>query len=252
MPIRLHVNIDHVATVRNARGGKFPDPVEAAYVCERAGADGITVHLRLDRRHIVDRDVERLRESVTTLLNLEMATTDEMVAFACRIRPEIVTLVPERIEERTTEGGLDVVGQRAALADVCKRLKDAGMKLSLFVAPEKAQIEAAHAVGAHLIELHTGDYSAASLEDRAMHATKLAEAAAYASELGLEVAAGHGLNRHNVRRIAQIPQVQELNIGHALVSDAIFMGLGDAVRAMRAAMREGIALRSMAERSATG
>lgn len=252
MPIRLHVNIDHVATLRNARGGRYPDPIEAAYVCERAGADGITVHLRLDRRHIVDRDVERLRESVTTLLNLEMATTEEMIAFACRIRPEIVTLVPERIEERTTEGGLDAVGQRAALVEPCKRLKDAGVKLSFFVAPEKAQIEAAHALGADLVELHTGDYSAASAKERPALATKLTEAAAYAAKLGLEVAAGHGLTRHNVGRIAQIPEVQELNIGHALVSDAVFMGLGEAVRAMRAAIREGISLRSMAERGATG
>jgi len=252
MPIRLHVNIDHVATVRNARGGKYPDPVEAAYVCERAGADGITVHLRLDRRHILDRDVERLRESVTTILNVEMTTTDEMIAFACRVRPDVITLVPERIEERTTEGGLDVVGQRSVLVDVSKRLKDAGIRLSFFIAPETAQIDAAHALGADQIELHTGDYSAASHKDRPAHASKLAKAAAYASKLGLDVAAGHGLTRHNVVRIAQIPEIEELNIGHAIVADSMFMGLGEAVRAMRTAVREGTELRAMANPKTTG
>lgn len=252
MPIRLHVNIDHVATVRNARGGKFPDPIEAAYVCERAGADGITVHLRLDRRHIRERDVERLRESVTTILNVELTTTDEMIGFACRVRPDVVTLVPERIEERTTEGGLDVVGQRSVLVDVSKRLKDAGIKLSIFVAPDEAQIEAAHALGADQIELHTGDYCAASPKERPAHVAKLEKAAALAAKLGLDVAAGHGLTRHNVVRIAQIPEIEELNIGHAIVSDAIFMGLGDAVRAMREAVRQGIALRAMANDEVTG
>lgn len=252
MPIRLHVNIDHVATVRNARGGRYPDPVEAAFACERAGADGITLHLRVDRRHIVDRDVERLRESVRTLINLEMAATDEMLGIACRIRPEIVTLVPERAEERTTEGGLDVIGQRAALADACRRIKDAGIRASFFVAPEEPQIEAALAVGAQEVELHTGDYSAAPLEKRADHAAKLARAAAFASKLGLHVAAGHGLTRHNVADISKIPEITELNIGHAIVSDALFMGLEDAVRAMKTAMDRGVLMRPMASRKSTG
>lgn len=249
MPIRLHVNIDHVATVRNARGGRYPDPVEAAFVCERAGAEGITVHLRLDRRHIIDRDIERLRESVSTLINLEMAATEEMIEIACRNRPEIVTLVPERIEERTTEGGLNVVEQRATLEEAARRIRGAGMKLSCFVAPDEAQIEASHALGADLVELHTGDYSAASGELRAEQAAKLARAAAFASGLGLEVAAGHGLTRHNVATIASIPEIVELNIGHAIVSDAIFMGLDAAVREMRAAMDRGVARRPMASKA---
>lgn len=242
MSIRLHVNIDHVATVRNARGGRSPDPLEAAFACERAGADGITVHLRLDRRHIVDRDVERLRESIKTRLNLEMAATDEMVAFACRIRPDIVTLVPERIEERTTEGGLDVAGQKASLLNVCARLRDAGIQVSCFVAPEELQLEAARAIGAQQVELHTGDYSgASSLEERTALAAKIARAANRAAALGLEVAAGHGLSRHNVSAIARIPEIVELNIGHAIVSDAIFMGLDGAVRAMKAAVGRALA-----------
>lgn len=248
MPIRLHVNIDHVATVRNARGGRFPDPVEAAFACERAGADGITVHLRIDRRHIVDRDVERLRESIRTRLNLEMAATEEMVDIACRVRPDIVTLVPERIEERTTEGGLNVVEQRAALQETCRRLRAASIQLSFFVAPDEAQIEAAHALGAHEVELHTGDYSSAPFEKRDSHAASIARAATYASKLGLGVAAGHGLTRHNVAEIAKIPEIAELNIGHAIVSDSIFMGLDAAVREMRAAMDRGIAMRPMATR----
>lgn len=246
MPIRLHVNIDHVATVRNARGGSYPDPIEAAYVCERAGADGITIHLRLDRRHIIDRDVERLRESVTTLINFEIATTEEMLDTACRIRPEIVTLVPERVEERTTEGGLDVVGQRAHLKEVCRRLRGEGLITSLFVAADEKQIEAAQEVGAHEIELHTGDYAAASPDKRASELERLARAAAHASKIGLKVAAGHGLTRHNVVAIAQIPEIIELNIGHALISDAIFMGLDGAVRAMREAIDRGIVMRPMA------
>lgn len=249
MPIRLHVNIDHVATVRNARGGRYPDPVEAAFVCERAGAEGITVHLRIDRRHIIDRDIERLRESVSTLINLEMAATDEMVEIACRNRPEIVTLVPERVEERTTEGGLNVVEQRAALGEVIRRLRDAGIKPSCFVAADEAQIEAAHALGAELVELHTGDYSAAAGDRRIEQAAKIATAATFASRLGLEVAAGHGLTRHNVAAIASIPEIVELNIGHAIVSDAIFMGLDAAVREMRAAMDRGVLLRPMASQA---
>lgn len=252
MPIRLHVNIDHVATVRNARGGQSPDPIEAAFACERAGADGITVHLRIDRRHIIDRDLERLRESVRTWLNLEMAATSEMVDIARRIRPDVVTLVPERIEERTTEGGLDAVGQRASLVETCQKLLDAKLKLSFFVAPDEAQIDAAKALGAHQVELHTGDYSAAREEERPEHAARIAKAARHAVQIGLQVAAGHGLTRYNVPTIAQIPEIEELNIGHAIVSDAIFMGLDGAVRAMRSAMERGVALRPMAGRQAAG
>lgn len=243
MPIRLHVNIDHVATVRNARGSRYPDPVEAAFACERAGADGITAHLREDRRHIVDRDVERLREAVTTLLNLEMAATDEMVAIACRVKPDVVTFVPERREERTTEGGLDVVAHRAAIERACKALRAAGIKPSLFIAPDATQIDASLNAGAAQVELHTGEYCNASRAAHAAELSRLARGAAHAASLGLDVAAGHGLTRHNVVAIAAIPELAELNIGHAIVADAIFMGLDAAVRAMRTAVERGIRMR---------
>lgn len=243
MSIRLHVNIDHVATVRNARGARYPDPVEAAFASERAGAEGITAHLRADRRHIGDRDVERLREAVTTLLNLEMAATDEMIVIAARVKPDVVTFVPERREERTTEGGLDVVANRGALGRACDALRAAGIKPSLFVAPDVTQLDAARDVGAAQVELHTGEYCTLSGAERAAELSRIARAAAHAASLGLEVAAGHSLTRHDVAAVAAIPRIVELNIGHAIVSDAIFMGLDRAVRAMRAAIDEGIRAR---------
>jgi pyridoxine 5-phosphate synthase len=243
MPIRLHINIDHVATLRNARGTRYPDPLEAALVCERAGADGITVHLREDRRHILDRDVERLRETVTTLLNLEMAATTDMLAIALRIRPDVVTLVPERREERTTEGGLSVASQRAAIHAICSKLTDAGIKPSLFIGPDAVQIDACREVGAVQVELHTGSYCDAEGRSREAELSLLMRAAARAHAAGLEVAAGHGLTRHNVASVAAIPELQELNIGHAVIADALFSGLDGAVRDLRVAVDRGVRLR---------
>ncbi|MBM4358659.1 MAG: pyridoxine 5'-phosphate synthase [Deltaproteobacteria bacterium] len=237
MDIRLHINIDHVATLRNARGTRYPDPVFAAQLCEQAGADGITAHLREDRRHIHDDDMLRLRAAVTTLLNMEMAATDEMVAVAVRVKPDVVTLVPERREERTTEGGLDVVGQRPAVAKAIDALVAAGIKVSLFVAADEAQLRLSRELGAQQIELHTGDYchapSATELE-------RLAAGARLAHALGLEVAAGHGLTRHNVVEVAALREITELNIGHAVIGDAVFVGLPQAVRDLRDAVRRGI------------
>ncbi len=241
--IRLHVNIDHVATLRNARGTRYPDPVLAAQVCEQAGADGITLHLREDRRHIRDDDVERMRATVGTLMNLEMAATDEMATIAGRIRPDAVTLVPERREERTTEGGLDVVGSRAQIQKIAGVCRSSGIKLSLFINPDPEQIEASHALGAQQIELHTGVYCDTRGEARRAELARLVGAAHRAAELGLEVAAGHGLTRHNLLEIAAIPPIVELNIGHAVISDAVFMGLDGAVKAFREAVARGIAQR---------
>ncbi len=241
MPIRLHVNIDHVATLRQARGTQYPDPVHAAQVCEDAGADGITLHLREDRRHVVDLDVERMRQAITTTMNLECAATDEMIDIALRVRPDVVTLVPERREERTTEGGLDAVSQRAHLAPRLARLRDAGIKVSLFIAPDDAQIEASVALGVRQVELHTGPYAHARPGvAREVERTLLAKAARSAKDAGLEVAAGHGLTRANVIGVASIPEIEELNIGHAIVSDAVIMGMARAVRGMRAAIRRGV------------
>jgi pyridoxine 5-phosphate synthase len=241
MPIRLHVNIDHVATLRQARGTPYPDPVHAAQICEDAGADGITLHLREDRRHIVDRDVERMREAVHTLMNLECAATDEMVDIALRVRPDVVTLVPERREERTTEGGLDVVNNRAHLQTRIARLREAGIKVSLFIAANEAQVEASHALGAKQVEFHTGPYAHARIGvSREVERTLIVNAARAARAQGLEVAAGHGLTRMNVPGVASIPEIEELNIGHAIISDAVIMGMARAVRAMRAAIRRGI------------
>ena len=238
--IRFHVNIDHVATVRNARGTRYPDPVLAAGLCEAAGADGITAHLREDRRHIRDDDIEALRRKVTTLLNLEMAATPEMLAVAQRVRPDVVTLVPERRQERTTEGGLDVVGS-AAVESVAKGCRDAGIKLSLFIEPEAEQIRRSHAIGARQVEFHTGEYSLApSAAGQQACLARLREGAALAHALGLEVAAGHGLTRENVIAIAAIPEVEELNLGHAVIADAVFYGLDWAVREFRAAIEAGL------------
>lgn len=243
MPIRLHINIDHVATLRNARGTTYPDPLKAAFVCEEAGADGITAHLREDRRHMADRDIERLRETVTTLLNLEMAATDEMIGVAERIKPDVITLVPERREERTTEGGLEVAGALERLGSIVKRARRAGIRVSLFIAPDEAQIRASRQLEVDQIELHTGEYCNTKGAAQQHELERLRKGASLAEELGIAVAAGHGLTRHNVLAIAAIPEIEELNIGHAVVADSVFMGLAYAVQSMRAAIDRGIMLR---------
>jgi pyridoxine 5-phosphate synthase len=235
--ILLGVNIDHVATIRQARGTRYPEPIQAALVAEQAGADAITLHLREDRRHIQDRDVELFRDALQTRMNLESAATPEMVAIACRIRPADCCLVPERREELTTEGGLDVIGQRAQLIDVCAALAEAGVRVSLFIDADPAQIEEAKAVGAPVVEIHTGHYAdAANRIDRARELERVRQAVALGLDLGLQVNAGHGLDYHNVKAIAAIPGVRELNIGHAIVARAIFSGLDRAVRDMKAVM----------------
>lgn len=233
---RLYVNIDHVATVRQARRGTEPDPVAAATLCERAGADGITAHLREDRRHIHDADIQQLAATVTTALNLECAATEEMLLLAEALRPAAVTLVPERREEITTEGGLDVMRATDQLREAVGRLKRAGVRTSLFIDPEEAAVRAAHALGSDAIELHTGQYAHAPSDARTLRA--LADAAALASSLGMAVHAGHGLSVRNVGPVAAIPEIEELNIGHALVGRAIFIGLAEAVREIRQAMDE--------------
>ncbi|OQW76675.1 MAG: pyridoxine 5'-phosphate synthase [Proteobacteria bacterium ST_bin13] len=234
--LRLGVNIDHVATVRNARGVGYPDPVRAALVAAAAGADGITAHLREDRRHITDDDIARLMAELTIPLNLEMAATDEMLGIALAHRPHAACIVPEKREERTTEGGLDAAGMHNHLAPMVRELKGANIRVSLFVEPDPRQIEAALRLGVPVIELHTGAYAELTDEARAAELRRLQDAAALAVKNGIEVHAGHGLTLDNVAPIAAIPQVKELNIGHALIADAIFMGLGGAVTAMRAAM----------------
>jgi len=243
MPIRLHINIDHVATVRNARGSRYPDPVEAAFICERWGADGITAHLREDRRHMTDRDIERLRESIHTVLNLEMAATDEMIGIAERIKPDVITLVPERREERTTEGGLDVVGQLARIRSVVERARKAGIRVSLFIAPEAAQVRASKELAVDQIELHTGEYCNALGAEQVRELERLRNAAELGASLDLDIAAGHGLTRFNTPAVAEIEHIDELNIGHSVISDAIFAGLGQAVTDMRDAVLRGLALR---------
>ena len=232
--MRLH-SVDHVATLRNARGTAYPDPVEAARVCMQAGADGITAHLREDRRHIVDDDVARLRAVLTQTFNLEMAATEEMVAVARSVRPDVVTFVPERREERTTEGGLDVIGGGATLAARVRELLDAGIKVSLFIAAEAAQIEASKALGVQQIELHTGEYAHAFPARAESELARLAAGAELGRRLGLEVAAGHGLTLANVGDLVKIREIEELNIGHAVIADAVFMSLSGAVRAMHLA-----------------
>jgi pyridoxine 5-phosphate synthase len=241
--MRLHINIDHVATLRNQRDVAYPSPVLAAELCELSGADGITAHLREDRRHIRDADIDALRASVSTLLNLEMAATDEMCAVAERMRPDVVTLVPERREERTTEGGLDVVKGRAHLAPLIARLVRAGIKVSLFIEADTAQIRASRELGVQQIELHTGHYSEARRGERAPLLERLREGARLGHELGLEVAAGHGLTRANVIDVAALPYIEELNIGHSVVADAVLVGLPQAVRDLRAAIDRGLSLR---------
>jgi pyridoxine 5-phosphate synthase len=240
MAVRLHINVDHVATIRNARGTPYPDPCFAAQICEQGGADGITAHLREDRRHIRDEDVDRLRRVVHSLLNLEMAATDEMIAIAQRVRPEVITLVPERREEQTTEGGLDVHGQGEAVTKAITMAKEHGIKTSLFIAAEIADVEASHALGVEQIELHTGDYCHDPSRGQLLRLRKAAERAA---ELGLDVAAGHGLTRQNVVAVSAIGAIEELNIGHAVISDAVLMGMSNAVRAFRQAIDRGVARR---------
>lgn len=231
--IRLGVNVDHVATVRQARRINVPDPVEAALLAEEAGAEGITVHLREDRRHIQERDVELLRARVTTKLNLEMAAQPAMVAFAEKIRPDDACFVPEKREELTTEGGLDVVAQKAKVAQAVKRLQDKGIQVSLFVDPVKAQIESAREVGAHGIEIHTGIYCNTVGAAREKELQAVIASARLARSLGLEVHGGHGLNLDNVLPIARIPEIVELNIGHSIVARAIIVGIAQAVREMK-------------------
>jgi pyridoxine 5-phosphate synthase len=241
--IRLGVNVDHVATVRNARGGRLPDPIRAAEIAIAAGADGITAHLREDRRHIVDDDIARLKARIQKPLNLEMAATAEMVGIAVNVRPHAACIVPERREERTTEGGLDAAGQRSALVDVVRQLSAAGIRVSLFIAPEPAQIDAAAALGAPVIEIHTGAWCEALAAGNAAGAQaefdRITRGAALAKRAGLEVHAGHGLDYVTAERIAALPEIAELNIGHFLIGEAIFDGLGDSVRKMRAAIDRG-------------
>ncbi|MEO7563797.1 MAG: pyridoxine 5'-phosphate synthase [Sphingomicrobium sp.] len=234
--LRLGVNIDHVATIRNARGGDFPDPVRAAIAAAEAGADGITAHLREDRRHITDRDIDRLMAEIDVPLNLEMAATEEMLGIALRHRPNAACIVPEKREERTTEGGLDVAGQYEALRPFVERLSEVGIRVSLFIEPSTAQVDAALRLGAPVVEYHTGRYAHSSGEEQVAEAKRIADAAALAAKNGIEPHAGHGLTYDNVAPIAAIPQLAELNIGHFLVGEAIFTGLGDSVRRMRALM----------------
>lgn len=241
--IKLGVNIDHVATLRQARRTRYPDPVQAAFEAEQAGADAITLHLREDRRHIQERDVEILRQTITTRLNLEMAVAEDIVSFACRIRPHDCCLVPERREELTTEGGLDVAGQKARIAEVCRRLAEAGIRVSLFVDPDPAQVEAAAEVGAPVIEIHTGRYADAEAGAWREELARIERAVALGRECGLQVNAGHGLHYHNVQAIAAIPGIAELNIGHAIVARALFVGMREAVREMKRLMREAAATR---------
>lgn len=237
--ILLGVNIDHIATLRNARGTTYPDPVQAAFVAEQAGADGITIHLREDRRHITDRDLMLISQTVQTRLNLEMAVTEEMIEIACQTQPDFCCLVPEKRQEVTTEGGLDVVGNEEKIADAIKRLALAGIKVSLFIDPDHEQINAADRVGAPFIEIHTGAYADAEDElAQEKEFVRIRDAVTYAASKGLKVNAGHGLHYHNVQRIAALPELYELNIGHAIMGRAVFSGLAPAVEEMKRLMRE--------------
>lgn len=233
----LGVNVDHVATLRQARGTTYPDPVEAALAAERAGADSITVHLREDRRHIQDHDLPRLAERMTTRMNLEMAVTDEMIGIALATKPADCCLVPEKREELTTEGGLDVVGGGRRVVEACRRLRDAGIRVSLFIDPDTAQLTAAAEAGAAVIELHTGTFADAPDETRDAERARIATAATFGTGLGLSVHAGHGLNYDNVGDIASIPEILELNIGHGIVARSVFVGVEAAVTEMKACMR---------------
>jgi pyridoxine 5-phosphate synthase len=247
--LRLGVNIDHVATIRNARGGRHPDPVRAAKLAIAAGADGITAHLREDRRHISDDDIARLKAEIAKPLNLEMAATAEMIAIALRTRPHAACLVPERRAERTTEGGLDAAGGRPELAGKIAALRDAGIRVSLFIAADRAQIEAAAAMAAPVIEIHTGAWCHSLFDDNKAAAEaewrRIREGAKLAKSLGLEVHAGHGLDYASAEAIASLPELVELNIGHFLIGEAVFTGLAETVKAMRAAMDRGRAAMAM-------
>ncbi|VAW79332.1 Pyridoxine 5'-phosphate synthase [hydrothermal vent metagenome] len=235
--ILLGVNIDHVATLRQARGTRYPDPVQAAIESEQAGADSITLHLREDRRHIQERDVEMLKDILQTRMNLEMAVTDDMLAIASRIRPADSCLVPERREELTTEGGLDVAGQVERMQDACTQLAEAGVRVSLFIDADPAQVEAARLVGAPCIEIHTGHFADAETPaEVALEYEKVRAAVQLGNDIGLHVNAGHGLHYHNVQSIVALPAVRELNIGHAIIARAVFTGLGSAVREMKQLM----------------
>jgi pyridoxine 5-phosphate synthase len=236
--LRLGVNIDHVATVRNARGGDNPDPVRAAILAQAAGADGITAHLREDRRHISDDDILRLTTALTIPLNLEMAATDEMLAIALKAKPHAACIVPEKREERTTEGGIDCIGQHNRLKPIVAALKDAGIRVSMFIEPDRKQIDAAHTLGAPVVELHTGAYANATGEAREKILKHIHNGAEFGADLGLEIHAGHGLTYDNVKPIAAIPHIRELNIGHFLIGEAVFIGLENSIREMRRLMDE--------------
>jgi pyridoxine 5-phosphate synthase len=242
MKLRLGVNIDHVATIRNARGGPHPDPVRAATLAAHAGADGITAHLREDRRHISDEDIDRLAREIELPLNLEMAATDEMLAIALRHLPHAACIVPEKREERTTEGGIDAAGQHNRLSPFVRQLGEARIRVSLFVEPDRTQLDAAKSLGAPVVELHTGAYCEAAAHGdgkaRDQLLEKLREAASYGASLGLEIHAGHGLGYDTVKPVAAMPEIRELNIGHFLVGEAIFVGLEASIRRMRALMDE--------------
>lgn len=236
--LRLGVNIDHVATIRNARGGAFPDPVRAAKQAAEAGADGITAHLREDRRHISDADIERLAREIDLPLNLEMAATDEMLAIALKHRPHAACIVPEKREERTTEGGIDAAGQHNRLAPLVRALGEARVRVSLFIEADRRQFDAAKSLGAPVVEIHTGAYCDTTGAAREKHLQAIREGAAYGASLGLEIHAGHGLGYDTVGPIAAVPEIRELNIGHFLVGEAIFVGLEASIRRMRELMDE--------------
>ncbi|MFZ1108969.1 MAG: pyridoxine 5'-phosphate synthase [Rhodomicrobium sp.] len=249
--VRLGLNIDHVATLRNARGGSRPDPIRAARIAVEAGADGITAHLREDRRHIRDDDIRRIKAEIEAPLNLEMAATEEMTAIAVKTRPHACCIVPERREEITTEGGLDVAGAQAALAPIVRRLLDAEVRVSLFIDPDPRQVEGASRVSAPVVEFHTGQYCEAWLAADAVAAghefRRLARAAELAAQAGIEVHAGHGLDFETAAHLAALPQIRELNIGHVIIGEAVFIGLPEALSRMRAAIGKGVAARSLAE-----
>lgn len=237
-PLRLGVNIDHVATVRNARGGDNPDPLRAAKLAQEAGADGITAHLREDRRHISDDDIARLSRELEIPLNLEMAATEEMLAIAVKARPHAACIVPEKREERTTEGGIDAAGQAERLGPIVSALGQAGVRVSMFIEPDRRQLDASKALGAPVVELHTGAYANASGKAREAMLVKIRAAAAYGASIGLEIHAGHGLTYDNVQPIAALPEIRELNIGHFLIGEAIFEGLTASIQKMRRLMDE--------------
>jgi pyridoxine 5-phosphate synthase len=237
--ILLGVNIDHIATLRQARGTQYPDPIQAALIAEQAGADGITAHLREDRRHIQDRDIYLLRDIIHSRLNLEMAVTDEMIAIALKVKPYACCLVPEKREELTTEGGLNVAENQFRMNDVCLRLCEAGIEVSLFIDPDRRQIDAAVKAGAPVVELHTGRYADAETSSiRSDELKRIQSAAQYANSAGLQVNAGHGLNFHNVEAICKIPEIVELNIGHAIIAQAVFSGLAKTIGDLKQLMRQ--------------